>query len=328
MTLSLDQINHPLNKAIIGANGSQFRSRIDDTGATRSNADWINGVAGETLNIEGQRVCFDLVCAGIALQDEDLKRRGLNAVLWGLREDVAGPLGDWPRLREGDTGNQTHPKSVFLCAAARAVNVLSASGGLTEAMRQDIKTAKAGLYKSMVYLNGSEACAEFVTNKNTMNQRFFLAASLRMIGVWFSDKPLNKKAESIMDDAALSRMWPDGTLPEAYGYDWSYQTVSLRLIVCYLATFVDGAKPMPSHILSMLTKATEKWMSGVSPEGLVDTQGSRTTLQRYVPGTEPKGAEIDIYGLSARFVNLILNRADLEATAKALLLSGPDFEHS
>lgn len=321
----------PQTRAELSSYQREFSGKITVSGATNSNRRWELDHDSETLNIEGQRICWDLIRVGLVTSNASLLSAGMSAITWSLSPMVMGD-GDWPLLRAGDTGNNTHPRMVFLSAACRSVYLLEESKNplVTPAW---LTNTKSQLIKSAKYLLAGQDYKDFIATKNTMNQRLSAGIVFRITGMWSNDKSLLNAADFIFLDAT-TRMTKDGVLPEAYGYDWSYQSLSLELIAFYLNTFATPSV----RVKTMLTTATAKWCSSIDDKGIVNAVGSRTVAKSYKNSAVPHGPNIDQYAQRARYIARlypvtttkdILPKLGvvLQAKAKLLAFSGPDFSH-
>lgn len=159
--------------------------------------------------------------------------------------------------------------------------------------------------------------------------------------------------------------YADGVLEEKAGFDLSYQSVSCEQISIFLYHNEDSM--VRDMLSRATTRWELGWMlnnnSGQSagnnstynpstnpadvgyydpgPGGIYlydSTQvpvvanwyyspSTRTGLNYYTPGQEPKGDGIDQYGYRAALINMVLNRASLATLSANLYQSGPDFSH-
>jgi hypothetical protein len=329
MLIEYKAILHPRTKLELSSFNRSLQGRVTVSGATNSNRRWELDNDSETLNIEGQRICLQLIRAGLATFPiaTDLISQGCKAIEWSLSPQIMGD-GNWPQLRAGDLGNNTHPRVVFLNAACKSIHLLESS--LYPLDRVWLTNIKAQLIKAALWNLNSEDFKKFLEMKNTMNQRFTAGAVMRITGLWSKNPDLLKMADYIYLDAT-KRMTPDGVLPEAYGYDWSYQSVSLGSIALYIGTYTDAGLKPPAAVLSMLKLASNKWCSSIDDKGIVTVAGSRTRVSSYRNSVGPHGFEIDQYAQRARYVALAplpkKTRELLLEKSKLLEFSGPDYEH-
>jgi hypothetical protein len=329
MNLEVQALTDPRTKLELSSFNRSLQGRVTVSGATNSNRRWELDNDSETLNIEGQRVCLRMIRAGLATFPiaTDLISQGCKAIEWSLLPQIMGD-GNWPQLRAGDLGNNTHPRVVFLNAACKSIHLLESS--LYPLDRVWLTNIKAQLIKSALWILNSEDFKEFVETKNTMNQRFTAGAAMRITGLWSKNPNLLKMADFIYLDAT-KRMTSDGVLPEAYGYDWSYQSVSLESIALYIGTYTGFLSRPPAAVLSMLKQAATKWCSSIDDNGIVTVAGSRTQVSSYRNSAGPHGFDIDQYAQRARYVALAplpkKTKELLLAKSKLLEFSGPDYEH-
>lgn len=240
-----------------------------DDGAFGENQRYENGEK-KSWYIEGQRYAVDELSAGIARNDSDLIKKGIEAIGWGFGRQ--GPGGDFP-----GTGDPFHSTSLFVEAAARSLLLLRDydSNKYADVISSDtpkVKAAADWLTEPDVESVGQ------ANNKPFTHRRWILAATLAESGELTGDKHLIDKAREYAADG-LSMQTPDGINPEKDGYDVSYQAYGISQAERYL--LADPDSPYHDRVIEMIRKGLDWELTHVLPSGEVDLTGStRTGIER------------------------------------------------
>jgi hypothetical protein len=285
-----DLIHQPFPRVLVAHMGREAARSFTDEGASRGNREWEEG-DGE-LNVEAQRGAYFVVAAGILESDEALLDRGLAAIEWGLAQQ--GVDGSFPEEREGtdEKNGSIHAKSTFIEAAARTLRLLDGCGVLDQAVAARALAARERLGHSARWMAGSAELVDFFARAKNTNQRFFMASGLRQAGVLLADDALITRGGELLAEI-LAAQAADGTFSEDFGFDASYQTVSIDQLTTYASTVDDPRER--AALLAAGQRAVDRFLRQVGPDGTIDARGSTRTgaCGPRVPGLGPKGKDID-----------------------------------
>jgi hypothetical protein len=192
-----------------------------------------------------------------------------------------------------------HPRGVFMGALAKGINMLEVSGRCPTQI--NLERYKQKFYRSAKAIMTSEGGEEFFNVKYNVNQRLFSSAMAYWGGIWGNDSALFDIALKYIDDLYLNRFWvtgrqddnfekfksriagyyevesyQEGTLPEAGGFDQSYQTVSMEFLADFLSHRED------STIRDMLNKAATRYKNSwvPNPGNMTQAEADEVYLNR------------------------------------------------
>jgi|GEM_PF-2335074 len=263
---------------------------------------------GPGVAVEMQRSATWIIAAGAISSGAEQIRLydlGLKAFEWGFSH--AGADGSFPTERGGTTKKQSslHPKSMFIEAAARSLLLLSSREMPTPALKARVDALIPKLHQSASWMANSADLTAFLARAKNTNQIMFIATGLQETAKITGDQALAMKAESIIK-SVIAKQFADGTIPEAGGFDMSYQTVSLELMGRYYDTLPEG--PWRTTVYNSLRLGTNKFLSTVQADGRLYAPDSTRTVPcgERILGTGPKGRNIDIIPLRVYFLSQLL----------------------
>lgn len=328
-SFACDFILQPVVREIVVFDGKEFAGRITASGATRGNAEWKEKGVGE-LAIESQRSAASILAAGLASEGSDraaLIDKGLLALEWAFAQQ--GADGSFPEERGGTKAKDysLHPKSEFIEAAASGLLMLKQCPGVDATFKERAAKLSPKLALSANWLARTPNLEKFFPDAKNTNQVFFPTVALQIASVVLGDQPLADKAKALMADV-LARQTADGAFPEDFGFDSSYQTVSIDLLTNYAATIADPV--YRKQLLDAGQRGVDRFLVNVRPDGTIDTSTDTRTgvCGAPVPGNGPKGKSIDVIPLRIyQFGYFAGTSAKLAPIAQSILSAGQGFDH-
>lgn len=290
----------------------------------------VDGGKGPGVAVEMQRSATWIIGAGAISSGAEQIRLydlGLKAFEWGFSH--AGDDGSFPTERGGTTKKQSslHPKSMFIEAAARSLLLLSSREMPTPALKARVDALIPKLHQSASWMANSADLTAFLARAKNTNQVMFVATGLQETAKITGDQALAMKAESIIK-SVIAKQFADGTIPEAGGFDISYQTVSLELMGRYYDTLPEN--PWRKTVYNSLRLGTNKFLSTVQADGSLYSPESTRTVPcgERIPGRGPKGRNIDIIPLRTDFLGWLLNdETRMRPIAAKILAYGQGYAH-
>jgi hypothetical protein len=326
--------------------GEETSSRITASGAIGN-----NGLSATSHNLESQRSGVYAVAGGIASNNPELIDKGLRAYEWGFAQMDSN--GWFPTERAGDAKpmkyKHIHPLSFFLESAARSVIMIRAAD-----IDQSYKTRAENLIpklhlaaKNMQNATGTPPyktnIEEFYTLGVDTNMLTTPAAAFLQISKLTDDKSLADTAKWMVGKVlARQAEYTDGTIPEkrkdkcfdtdpkCYGFDTTYQTVSLEYLSRYAGLVQDPIEKQ--QVKDAVLLGTNKFLSKVdATTGYIDTSTNSRTVacDERIPGTEPKGKNVDIIPLRLFYIGFLLGKSETYAPiAQKIQEYGQGYEHT
>ena len=318
-------IEQPVPRKIVYYNGKAFEDRVAASGAFRGNEG--RSAEGVSFSVEGQRNAYFLIAAGIVAGAErnQLLDTGLRALEWTF--DRQGADGSFPQGGKTESIRILHPRSIFLSAAARSLRLLRQSPDIDGSFKSRAEALVPKLHRSATWIANSKSLEPFFEQKKNTNQHLFIVLTLHEAGLLTGDQALLEKARQLMS-RTLARQTPDGTFPEATGFDFSYQTVSLDLLARYTSTISDEA--YRRQLSAALEKGIGKLLQNIRPDGsvVIDDNTRTAACSTPVPGPGPKGRDIDEVPRRLYYFGYLLDTvATLGPIADRLELRGQGFAH-
>lgn len=267
---------------------SRMASKIGESGAVGTNADWEAGLSGSWF-IENQRYGADFVQAGLVRGDAELVARGWKMLDWGFaRQSEDGGF--------AGTGDAFHSTSLFVEAAARAL-LLTTQSRSPDAPRilaeYTPKLDAAARWLSIP----SVATKGDAYNVPYTHRRWLLASALgetaavlrSQAGAGPADAylaqadALDRRAEAYAE-AGLALQAADGSNPEKGGTDTSYQAYGVLQAERYLTTC--PSPELRSRVKDMIVRGLDWLAQRVDEAGQVATEeDTRTGTEASRSGT-------------------------------------------
>ncbi len=318
----------PAVASIVMYDGRDSLPSVTTSGAYTGNALWESTATGQ-LSIENQRNGYYVLAGGLLSSDSDkneLIDTGLRALEWAMNQQ--GEDGSFPEERQGTDKKESslHPKTEFLEAAAHAL-LLIKERGISSAYTSRVSALTDKVEKSMLWVARSQDLTDFLARAKNTNQILFIATGLKDGADLTGNADLETAARRVMD-IVLARQLSDGTLPENGGFDMNYQTVSLELLARYAMLEHDPA--YKEQLMSALSRGADRFVQQVHADGTIDTAGNTRTIAcgARIPGSGPKGKNIDIIPLRLYYLGYVLGRSDVyDPLAAAVETVGQGFDH-
>lgn len=310
-------------KALVIFEGKDAATKITESGATSGNAE-----SDTRCTLENQRIAYNVVAAGVLLNDAKLLDTGLKAFEWGYSKQA--PDGSFPCERKGDTKpvkyEHIHPLSFFVESSAHSV-LLIRDSNVDESFKKRAEALVPKIHLAGQAFNDSANLENFFTNGKDTNMLTTAALAIHQAGVLGNDMELQSVAKSLFE-RILARQTLDGTFPEKKGFDSSYQTVSLEYLIRYASMLPEGE--WRNTVSKGIANGIEKELTVIRPDGTIDTSSNTRTSAcgPAISGSTPKGKNYDITALRLYYYGHFANAYDTYAPiATKVQYVGQGFDH-
>jgi hypothetical protein len=250
------------------------------------------------LFIESQRNVTDLAQYAIAENDLNAALLALKSLEWSFSPEIIGGnfstdsafrlwpaerrISATPVLKLESEIELAHPKSNYLYAAARSLNLLKKSSFYSSNLEfsSRVNSLATKVSKAAHFFTKAPATNGFMDQGKQMNQLLFVATAIRAAGFIKNNSILLSKAEALLDKALLLENRTTnsgeivakgyngnegdnqyGVLYESGGFDSSYQGVSLELLSYYYLTVTDSLRK--AQLKKIILAGTDKLVSKI-----------------------------------------------------------------
>lgn len=253
-----------------------------------------NGALGRNqdgyFSVRFQEMLSDTLIQGLINRDVHLVELGVAAIEYGFDyQNTDGsfpvdtppsvplpkPLGPLDYARGGTFFLAEVGRSLLLMAEHRWFQTSSE----TTSLRARIEAVKPKAGLALDYLKSQQSLLN-TYDPQWSNQLFRDAAGIYMTARAIGRTDMLSFGTSFAN-TALSNQWANGVFPEKYGYDSSYQAVSLlNALILYL--HVPSTSQLRKNLWTGITKGVQWELTRILPDGRVNTDGNT----RVYPGGE------------------------------------------